>query len=129
MDRAWQRMLSGRRLDLLDPSPFDVELDDIAHGLSRVAAIVTERAVTQAGDPLRHPRHLPRGAGAGSRRPAGDPEHCLHVSQVTGPQASGAGTPDVVEDARECATHRVFCAQAHCGLCGDRPGGDVSRRA
>jgi len=35
--RAWQRMLSGRRLDLLDPSPFDVEIDDIAHGLSRVA--------------------------------------------------------------------------------------------
>ena len=29
MDRAWQRMLPGRRLDLLDPSPFDVELDDI----------------------------------------------------------------------------------------------------
>lgn len=35
--RAWQRMLSGRRLDLLDPSPFDVELDDVAHGLARVA--------------------------------------------------------------------------------------------
>lgn len=35
--RAWQRMLSGRRLDLLDPSPFDVEIEDIAHGLSRVA--------------------------------------------------------------------------------------------
>lgn len=35
--RAWQRMLSGRRLDLLDPSPLDVELIDIAHGLSRVA--------------------------------------------------------------------------------------------
>ncbi len=35
--RAWQRMLSGRRLDLLDPSPFDVELIDIAHGLARVA--------------------------------------------------------------------------------------------
>lgn len=35
--RAWQRMLSGRRLNLLDPSPFDVEIDDIAHGLSRVA--------------------------------------------------------------------------------------------
>ena len=30
-------MLSGRRLDLLDPSPFDVELEDIAHGLARVA--------------------------------------------------------------------------------------------
>ncbi len=35
--RAWQRMLSGRRLDLLNPSPFDVELSDIAHGLARVA--------------------------------------------------------------------------------------------
>ncbi|WP_375675090.1 YfbR-like 5'-deoxynucleotidase [Bartonella sp. CL100XZDX] len=35
--RAWQRMLSGRRLDLLNPSPFDVEIEDIAHGLSRVA--------------------------------------------------------------------------------------------
>lgn len=35
--RAWQRMLSGRRLDILDPSPLDVELDDIAHGLARVA--------------------------------------------------------------------------------------------
>nr|WP_141680590.1 HD family hydrolase [Agrobacterium rubi] len=30
-------MLSGRRLDLLDPSPLDVELADIAHGLARVA--------------------------------------------------------------------------------------------
>jgi 5'-deoxynucleotidase YfbR-like HD superfamily hydrolase len=35
--RAWQRMLSGRRLDLLDPSPMDVEIADIAHGLARVA--------------------------------------------------------------------------------------------
>ncbi|HEV2558028.1 MAG TPA: HD family hydrolase [Microvirga sp.] len=35
--RAWQRMLSGRRLDLLNPSPLDVELEDIAHGLARVA--------------------------------------------------------------------------------------------
>lgn len=35
--RAWQRMLSGRRLDLLDPSPLDIELVDIAHGLARVA--------------------------------------------------------------------------------------------
>jgi 5'-deoxynucleotidase YfbR-like HD superfamily hydrolase len=36
-DRAWQRMLSGRRLDLLDPSPLDIEVEDIAHGLARVA--------------------------------------------------------------------------------------------
>ena len=35
--RAWQRMLSGRRLDLLDPSPLDVEITDIARGLARVA--------------------------------------------------------------------------------------------
>ena len=35
--RAWQRMLSGRRLDLLDPSPVDIEIEDIAHGLARVA--------------------------------------------------------------------------------------------
>jgi 5'-deoxynucleotidase YfbR-like HD superfamily hydrolase len=35
--RVWQRMLSGRRLDLLDPSPLDVEIADIAHGLARVA--------------------------------------------------------------------------------------------
>jgi 5'-deoxynucleotidase YfbR-like HD superfamily hydrolase len=35
--RAWQRMLSGRRLDLLDPSPLDVEIEDIAQGLSRLA--------------------------------------------------------------------------------------------
>ena len=36
-ERAWQRMLSGRRLDLLDPSPVDIEIEDIAHGLARVA--------------------------------------------------------------------------------------------
>jgi 5'-deoxynucleotidase YfbR-like HD superfamily hydrolase len=35
--RAWQRMLSGRRLDLLDPSPSDIAIEDIAHGLARVA--------------------------------------------------------------------------------------------
>lgn len=35
--RAWQRMLSGRRLDLIDPAPLDIEIEDIAHGLSRVA--------------------------------------------------------------------------------------------
>ena len=30
-------MLSGRRLDLLNPSPLDIEVSDIAHGLARVA--------------------------------------------------------------------------------------------
>lgn len=37
MTRAWQRMLSGRRLDLLDPTPMDIEIEDIAHGLAFVA--------------------------------------------------------------------------------------------
>ncbi|HWB46633.1 MAG TPA: HD family hydrolase [Hyphomicrobiaceae bacterium] len=36
-ERAWQRMLSGRRLDLLNPAPADIDIDDIAHGLARVA--------------------------------------------------------------------------------------------
>ena len=35
--RAWQRMLSGRRLQILDPSPLDIEIEDIAHGLSFLA--------------------------------------------------------------------------------------------
>jgi 5'-deoxynucleotidase YfbR-like HD superfamily hydrolase len=35
--RVWQRMLSGRRLDLIDPSALDIEIEDIAHGLARVA--------------------------------------------------------------------------------------------
>ena len=34
--RAWQRMLSGRKLDILSPSPLDIEIEDIALGLSRV---------------------------------------------------------------------------------------------
>ena len=34
--RAWQRMLSGRKLDILYPSPLDIEIEDIALGLSRV---------------------------------------------------------------------------------------------
>lgn len=35
--RAWQRMLSGRRLDLLNPDPNDIAIEDMAHGLARVA--------------------------------------------------------------------------------------------
>ena len=37
MKRAWQRMLSSRRLDILNPSPLDIEIEDIAHGLSFLA--------------------------------------------------------------------------------------------
>ena len=35
--RAWQRMLSGRCLDILAPSPLDIEIEDIALGLARIA--------------------------------------------------------------------------------------------
>ena len=70
--RAWQRMLSGRRLDLLDPRPEDIEISDIAHGLARVArwngqtigdhafsvaehALIVEAIVSdQIGDPTGH---------------------------------------------------------------------------
>ena len=47
--RAWQRMLSGRRLDLLDPSPLDVEIEDIAHGLARVALAVNPQVICLGG--------------------------------------------------------------------------------
>ena len=47
--RAWQRMLSGRRLDLLDPSPLDIEIEDIAHGLAEGVAFPQDRDPRQAG--------------------------------------------------------------------------------
>ena len=47
--RAWQRMLSGRRLDLLDPSPLDVEIEDIVHGLARVARWNGQTSGARAG--------------------------------------------------------------------------------
>ena len=37
ISRSWQRMLSGRRLNIIDPSPLDIEIDDIARGIGRVA--------------------------------------------------------------------------------------------
>lgn len=52
--RAWQRMLSGRRLDLLDPSPLDIEIEDIAHGLSRVARWNGQTAGDQAFSVAEH---------------------------------------------------------------------------
>ena len=38
--RVWQRMLSGRRLDLLDPSPLDIEIADIVHERMQLFCIV-----------------------------------------------------------------------------------------
>jgi 5'-deoxynucleotidase YfbR-like HD superfamily hydrolase len=70
--RAWQRMLSGRRLDLLDPSPLDVEIEDIAHGLSRVA------------------RWNGQTSGAWSFSVA---QHCLLVEDLVGRFKTGAPRP------------------------------------
>jgi 5'-deoxynucleotidase YfbR-like HD superfamily hydrolase len=73
--RAWQRMLSGRRLDLLEPSPLDIEIEDIAHGLARVArwngqtkgahafsvaqhCVLVERLVTELEPRLSRPARL-----------------------------------------------------------------------
>ena len=67
--RAWQRMLSGRRLDLLDPSPLDVEIADIAHGLARVAR--------WNGQTQRRPRLLGGAALAAGRG------HLLHARRPT----------------------------------------------
>ena len=64
--RAWQRMLSGRRLDLLDPSPLDVEIEDIAHGLARVAR--WNGQTLGPADLLRRPALAP---GRGDRRASG----------------------------------------------------------
>jgi len=69
--RAWQRMLSGRRLDLLDPSPLDVEIEDIAHGLSRVA-----RWNGQTAGPW----------------PFSVAQHCLLVEDLTGRLKEGLET-------------------------------------
>jgi len=52
--RAWQRMLSGRRLDLLDPSPLDIEIEDIAHGLARVARWNGQTSGTHAFSVAQH---------------------------------------------------------------------------
>lgn len=52
--RAWQRMLSGRRLDLINPAPVDVEIEDIAHGLSRVARWNGQTSGTHAFSVAQH---------------------------------------------------------------------------
>jgi uncharacterized protein len=52
--RAWQRMLSGRRLDLLAPSPDDISIEDIAHGLARVARWNGQTSGTHAFSVAQH---------------------------------------------------------------------------
>lgn len=66
--RAWQRMLSGRRLDLLDPSPLDVEIEDIAHGLARVARWNGQTAGAHAFSVAQHSLLVEAIAGASTPR-------------------------------------------------------------
>src|SRR3546814_14430968 len=71
--RAWQRMLSGRRLDLLAPSPVDIELEDIAHGLARVARW-NGHTPGEAAFSVAQPRLLVDGI-AGRLQPRRSPRH------------------------------------------------------
>ena len=64
MKAAWQRMLSGWRLDLLDPSPLDVEIEDIAHGLARVARWNGQTAGHEALSVAEHSLLVERIAGS-----------------------------------------------------------------
>ena len=73
--RAWQRMLSGRRLDLLDPSPLDIEIEDIAHGLARVARWNGQTKGDRAFSVAQHCI-----AGRGDRRRMVEPELDRHVA-------------------------------------------------
>ena len=85
--RAWQRMLSGRRLDLLDPSPSDIAIEDIAHGLARVARWngQTRGRARLLGGPARADRGRHRRRAAARRRAA---------LAAGGPAARRAGVRD-----------------------------------
>ena len=77
--RAWQRMLSGRRLDLLDPSPLDVEIEDIAHGLARVARWNGQTAGAHIFSVAQHSLLVERSSRASARASiarAGSPCSC-----------------------------------------------------
>ena len=78
--RAWQKMLSGRRLDLLDPTPVDIEIEDIAHGLSFVARwngqTLGEFAYSVAEHSLLVERLFARDRAARARRNGGWPRCC-----------------------------------------------------
>jgi uncharacterized protein len=82
--RAWQRMLSGRRLDLLQPSPADIEIADIAHGLARVARwngqTLGEHALSVA-------------------------QHCLIVEEIARDSADVQQTPWTQENALAALLH------------------------
>ena len=93
--RAWQRMLSGRRLDLLDPSPVDIEIEDIAHGLARVADAVL--SVLPLAEDV--------------EQPAGYMQHCrLPAGQTTAAQEAFI---DLVGRAAACPARKVEAIERH----------------
>ncbi|MGY5806338.1 YfbR-like 5'-deoxynucleotidase [Rhizobium sp. LEGMi198b] len=121
--RAWQRMLSGRRLDLLDPSPLDVEISDIAHGLARVARWNGQTSGDHAFSVAQHSlvvetifRHL--------NQPTPDEQLAalLHdapeyvIGDMISPFKSVVGGDyKVVEKRLEAAIYRRFTLPPHCG--------------
>src|SRR4051812_5720219 len=82
--RAWQRMLSGRRLDLLDPSPLDIEIADIAHGLARVARWNGQTEGAHIFWAAQHPLLVERVAGA--RWPSLDRKARLEILMHDAPE-------------------------------------------
>ncbi len=121
--RAWQRMLSGRRLDLLDPSPLDVEIADIAHGLARVARWNGQTSGEHAFSVAQH--SLVVEEIFSRTRPDASPDECLMALLHDGPEyvigdmispfkAVVGGGYKAVESRLESAIHLRFGLPAHC---------------
>ncbi len=119
--RAWQRMLSGRRLDLLDPSPLDVEIGDIAHGLARVARWNGQTAGDHAFSVAQHSLVV---EDIFRRMFEPSPDHCLMallhdapeyvIGDMISPFKSVVGGGyKTVERRLEAAIHMRFSLPAH----------------
>ena len=120
--RAWQRMLSGRRLDLLDPSPLDVELTDIAHGLARVArwngqtngdhafSVAQHSLAVETIFRLSHPKASPEDLQAALLHDA--PEYVIG-DMISPFKAVVGGGYKTVERRLEAAIHVRFGLPAH----------------
>ena len=119
--RVWQRMLSGRRLDLLDPSPLDIEIADIAHGLARVARWNGQTTGTHAFSVAQHSlvvetifTRLHPGAGIDERMAAllhDAPEYVIG-DMISPFKAIVGGDYKKVEERLEDAIHRRFSLAA-----------------
>ncbi|WP_370539045.1 HD domain-containing protein [Aureimonas sp. AU22] len=113
--RVWQRMLSGRRLDLLDPSPLDVEIEDIAHGLARVARWNGQTVGDHAFSVAQHSLIVEEIVGARERDPRWRLAALLHdapeyvIGDMISPFKSVLGGDYKGVEARlQAAVHRRF---------------------